>query len=149
MYQYLLDNYNIIHEAVHYGINSSNIQEFSEAEKRVLDLEEEPLIVERRSPSNEKIELETLEKSVTCDPHSNHYFSELLWRENIGQLPTEEALNLAVKRMKKFVHVHRGKELYNECENQINNLLINGYARELNFKEVKHYTENQIIHPSL
>lgn len=127
--------------------STSNFTFLTQDEQNELDImEQEVMGIDYYLPKDDdkvnksdEITLQMLNENVKKIPHENRYITPLLWKDSNIKLPTNDSFKLAYKRYmiveKQALKLNR----FDECTEQIKNLLSKGYAEEL--------TQDEILNP--
>lgn len=146
---------------LHSTKNDDTTHDLSEQESEEYKImEEEVMGINYNQPSQndrliheEKRTIDLLNNEVKKLDDSNKFIAPLLWKQEKLKLPTEFSYNLALKRYLIVEKQAHKLNKFDECSEQIRNLLEKNYARELTAEEIlnpsdiAYYNPIFFIHP--
>lgn len=118
-----------------------------EMESSALNIIHDKITEYDRDDYDDHRSLESLKQNVVRVENSPHFKAPLLWREENITLPSAESKKIAMKRFLINEHSMLKNNIYEECEEQVNNLLKKGYAIELSKTEIENYTNKTFYIP--
>jgi len=132
---------------MHSDLSASEIKELREMDEEVTGAEYYLPRENDRKIHEDDIATRKLEKEVKRIKGTNHFTAPLLFKNDNVVLPTKKSYDLALKRYK-LIEKHATKlNRFDECVNQIKNLIDKNYAVELNEDEIKTMTNKTYYNP--
>lgn len=129
-------------------LEETELKELEEMQKEIMGLDYmHPKENNDRKIAEEVYVLDLLSNETKKLPNSNHYVAPLLWIKQPFSLDTFNSFKVAMRR---FLIVEKQAYklgVFQECLDQVKNLLLKGYACELTDTEIRTKTDKSYYNP--